>query len=133
MKPVLKDVLAEKGSLSEHLHCADQIIRGMRVKSVFIARRGAVTVLLAAPLAAHGGIVLIESKVAQPGTKPCVFREYGYLERLHVRYREQMSAGARDAAAVYEALDQARQHRNELLNRQTEAREAEESAGLRAS
>ena len=132
MKPVLKDVLAEKDSLNEQLHCADQIIRGMRAKSVFIARHGAVTVLLAAPKAAHGGVAMIEFRTNMPGKSGApdsalgvraaigprhvdVRREYGYLERLHAAYRRMSGQGYEEAASVYGLLGQAMKYRNDLL------------------
>lgn len=133
MKPNLKDVQEERDALSEQMHCADQIIRGMRAKSVFTARHGAVTVLLAAPKAAHGGVVMIEHRQPPQGKHraPDIRREYGYLERLHASYRTMAAQGFEGSATVYELLGQAMRYRNDLLCAGQEASVAEgDGAGL---
>lgn len=63
MKPTKEQLEAEKHRLDTQYHCADQIIRAMREKSIYRTKAGNVTVLLAYPLGAHGGIVMIETKL----------------------------------------------------------------------
>ena len=118
MKPTKEQLEAEKHRLDTQYHCADQIIRAMREKSIYRTKAGNVTVLLAYPLGAHGGIVMIETKIKQHSRGsivPSFYREYGYLETLHTLYGKLTSSGGVDAECTYQALYACVVYRNGLF------------------
>ncbi len=109
MKYSISALQEQNQELDTQFSCADQIVRALRDKSICQFKAGKVTVLLAYPKNAHGGVVMIESK-----TDGYITRRYGYLEELYASFREYVVGGSADDAPVYEALNEALSYRSKL-------------------
>ncbi|MHB8408303.1 MAG: hypothetical protein ACYDHY_09495 [Acidiferrobacterales bacterium] len=109
MKYSISALQEQNQELDTQFCCADQIVRALRDKSICRFKAGKVTVFLAYPKNAHGGVVLVESK-----NDGHIDRRYGYLEGLHACFREYVIRGSRDDAPVYEALSEALPCRSKL-------------------
>ena len=120
MKQTKEQLETERHRLDMQYHCADQIIRAVREKSIYRAKSGNITAFLAYPLGAHGGIVMIEAKSeqhSQGSIVPSHYREYGYLETLHALYTELAHAGGKDAEHTHQALYECVMYRDKLFRK----------------